>query len=129
MDITQICPWCNKEFKSNHRNKSYCSDEHRMEAKKERQKEKRDPIKVFFPIMMKNHEQLKLMFNIGLKEVTGKQLLAYGVDISLCRHIKQDSENGEIHSFDFGEYCLIYDKSYSKYKISKNDSKTALYTR
>ena len=113
---------CQKPFLPGHGNKKFCCDEHYDEEKLESQKEKRDPIKQLISIMTKNHERIHTIFLDGLAEVTIDILEAYGVDISLCRHLQPPAQHEGKIMLDFGAYHLIPETNFKTFKIFKNDT-------
>ena len=121
------CPWCGDRFTPIHGNDSYCSEEHRDLAKRERQKSKRDPIKDFIPILMANHEIIDGLYRKGITEISREELGAYRIDISLCRHLKPPTEHIGTLMLDFGEYYLLTETNFFKFKIYKHAAITATY--
>lgn len=122
METAKQCPWCEDQFTPTHKNEVYCSPACNSAAKAERQKRKRDPIKAFIPIMMNNHEQIEAMFMQGITEASMSQLEAFKVDISICRHLKSPPAIEGKLLLDFGEYLLITDTNFQKFKIEKHDT-------
>src|ERR1039457_5238778 len=104
MSLEKPCLWCGDQFIPTHGNDNYCCTEHQDEAKKDRQKRKRDPIKGFIPILIRNHEILDELINKGKLELTRNEVEAYGLDISLCRHIQAPKEFEGMLLLDFGTY-------------------------
>lgn len=121
MSIEKTCLWCKNLFESNHGNDNYCCIEHQEEAKKERQKQKRDPIKSFIPILMKNHEILNKIYTNGKHELSANEIEAYGLDISLCRHMQAPQAFEGKLMLDFGTYYLITEHNFLTFKIEKHD--------
>jgi hypothetical protein len=117
---------CKEPFLPEHGNEEYCCDEHQEEAKLEAQKERRDPIKHFIPILMKNHERIETMFLQGMTEVTSEVLEAYAVDLSLCRHVKAPATHVGKLMLDFGTYYLITETDFLIFKLFKHDTNTAI---
>ena len=125
MTTQKNCLWCGREFTPAHGNDSYCCPEHQEEAKKDRQKKRRDPIKNFIPIMMKNHEQIERMVALGMLTCTAQQLMAFEVDISLCRFLKSPQYPDNV-VLDFGEFILITDSNFLTFKIEQHDTQQSI---
>ena len=126
MSIEKVCLWCGDLFTPNHGNDNYCCREHQEEAKKDRQKQKRDPIKKLIPILMANHEILDNLVIQGKSELTADEVEAYHLDISLCRHLKTQGEHIVKLMLDFGTYYLITETDFLIFKIHKHATTNAL---
>jgi hypothetical protein len=118
----KICVWCGNPFEPTHGNSNYDSAECQEKAKKKRQKQKRDPIKGFLPILMKNHEILDKHFTDGKLEITFSEIEAYDLDISLCRRLNPPTEHVGKSMLDFGTYYLITDTNFQTFKIYKHEA-------
>lgn len=117
-----LCPNCKETFDEKHGNDVYCSVRCEDLAQKKRQKEERDPVKELLLIVKHNHKGLKAMDDAGIVEPSRDDLELYGVDISLSRFIHLPGlEEGQI-VMHFGEYNLITDKDFQKFKIIKNET-------
>jgi len=120
MATQRECAWCGEIFTPRHGNDSYCSPDHNYQAKKERQKSKRDPIKDFIPILMTNHEIIDRIHQSGKTEINREELEAYKIDISLCRFLKMTSDKTERLMLDFGRYYLTTTADFLTFKIYKH---------
>ncbi len=114
------CKWCNEEFIPDHGNDTYCSD-HDYDAKRERQKQERDPIKHLLILLKDNHKALHSMFCDGILEANAVLLEAYRVDISLCRYLQSSTEHKGMLTLDFGQYFLTTDNTFSLFKLHKHN--------
>ena len=111
---------CSEVFEPEHGNQWYCCIEHQAEARKERQKERRDPIALFILILMRNHEVIDKLYNEGEIEPSRKLIEAYGFDISLCRYMQPPPEHHGKLMLDVGDYFLITDTQFLTFKIFKH---------
>lgn len=126
MQTEKVCPWCGDLFTPEHGNDAYCCPDHQEQAKKERQKRKRDPVSRFFPILMRNHEAIGKLFADGKMELTAEEVIAYGIDLSLCRHMQPPLEHQGKLLLDFGQYYLITETNFLTFKIFKHDTATSI---
>lgn len=120
MEKLKNCAWCGDEFTPLHGNSIYDTSECEESARLERQKKKRDPIARFFPIMMSNHEAIDRLIKEGKTELTRKDVDAFKIDISLCRHLQTPLEHEGKIMLDFGEYYLITETDFLTFKIYKH---------
>jgi hypothetical protein len=120
MTTQKKCLWCGALFTPEHGNSKYCRTDHEDEARKLRQKVKRDPIARFLPILMGNHLIIDGLNNRGITELTKGEFEAYGLDISLCRHMLPPAEHLGKMMLDFGDYYLVTDPSFLTFKIYKH---------
>jgi hypothetical protein len=120
MTKNKSCAWCGEEFIPLHGNTIYDSPECEEAARLDRQKKKRDPIARFFPIMIINHEAINRLYNEGKMEFTRKEVDAYNIDISLCRHLQPPPEHEGKILLDFGEFYLTTETDFLTFKIFKH---------
>jgi hypothetical protein len=126
MSLEKNCDWCGLVFTPTHGNDGCCGDECAYEKKKARQKEKRDAVKKFFPIMFQNNEMLEEMYDAGILEPTIKELENYGVDVSMCRYCHStEGSNGIM--LDAGAYYLITETNFQTFKLFKHDTESATF--
>lgn len=125
MPNTITCPWCGDDFTPDHGNDTYCGDDCKYDAKRDRQKTKRDPISRFIPILMANHEAIHYLSDMGKLELSRSEVDAYTIDISLSRHMQPPGEHAGKLMLDFGEYFLITDLNFLTFKIFKHDTTNA----
>ncbi len=114
------CAWCGEEFTPLHGNSIYDTPICEEASRLDRQKKKRDPIARFFPIMMSNHETIDRLDSEGKAELTRKEVDAYKIDLSLCRHLQSPPEHEGKIMLDFGEYFLITGTDFLTFKIYKH---------
>jgi len=122
--MEKTCAWCDDSFKFEHGNDIYCSDDCEDQARKKRQKQKRDPIRHFIPLLVRNHEILDDLIKDGKSEITNAEIEAYGLDISLCRHLNPPIEHHGKVMLDFGTYYLITETDFQIFKIHKHETET-----
>jgi len=119
----KVCklPRCSELFQPDHGNQEFCCPQHQEEDKLNNQKANRDPVRHFFPIMMRNNRQIGLMLQNGLTEVTDTMLEAYNVDVSLLRLVKPaPGLEGKVF-LDSGSYFLITDSNFKTFKIQHHE--------
>jgi len=121
MTPDKACDWCGQLFAPEHGNDECCTDECAYEKKKWQQKQKRDAVKKFFPIMFLNNEMLEQMFDDGILKPTAKELENYGVDISMCRYCHCSDGTDNI-MLDAGAYYLITEVNFQTFKLLKHDT-------
>jgi ribosomal protein S10 len=115
-------PRCGESFIPTHLNESYCCEEHKDEAKRDRQKLQRDCYKRFIPIYIKNNEIMADLFAEEIKELTAESIEKYGLDLSLCRICKAQPEYPESILMDFGAFYLLTDKNFLTFKLYKHET-------
>lgn len=120
MTKNKSCAWCGEEFTPLHGNTIYDSHECEEAARLDRQKKKRDPIARFLPIMVSNHEAINRLYNEEKMEFTRKEVDAYNIDISLCRHLQPPPEHEGKILLDFGEFYLTTETDFLTFKIFKH---------
>ena len=120
MTLIKTCLWCGEKFEPRHGNNEFCSTGCQDQAKRERQKQKRDPIKNFIPILIKNHEILDRIFNEGKTVISSAEVEAYDLDISLCRYLHPPPEHLGKILLDFGVFYLITESDFKTFKIYKH---------
>jgi len=122
MSTEKTCRWCGDTFEPTHGNGNYCSTNCQGESKKARQKQRRDPIRRFIPILMRNHEIIDKVFGEGKLEINASEIEAYKLDISICRYINPPAEHAGKSMLDFGTYYLITDANFKTFKIYKHEA-------
>ena len=110
------CRWCDGDFVPVHGNNTYCPD-HEYDAKKERQKQERDPIKHLLILAKNNHKGLDAMFRDGELQPNTDTFGYYKVDISFCRYLQPPPEHAGKRMLDFGQYFLIKDPHLETFKL------------
>lgn len=122
MKNEKICNYCNTPFSPYHGNELYCCDHHAELAKKERQKERRDPVAHLISIIMENHKILDRVFKNGVTQLTKENITELGIDISLKRFLKPPVGCKETLMLDFGRYALLTDTTFNNFKIVQHDT-------
>jgi len=126
METEKTCPWDGEKFTPTHNNEIYCSDACYDAAKAERQKRKRDPVRGLILILMNNHERIANVYTEGKTSLTNQELEAYGIDVSLSRHMQPTTEHSGKLMLDFGEYYLITEPNFLTFKICKHGTSTTV---
>lgn len=122
MENTKMCAYCYTPFTPGHGNDRYCCHHHFDLAKKERQKQRRDPVARLISILMENHENLDGLNQQGKTELTRAEVYAFKIDLSLARYIQPPEEFKGQLMLDFGQYALITDKNFEHFKLIKHDT-------
>lgn len=123
METEKTCLYCQKPFVPAHGNKEYCCDSHYDEARRERQKQRRDPVARLIAILMENHEKIYAAYLSGKTELNQEEISARQIDLSLARQVKPPAGHEGL-MYDFGEFSLLTDRNFQTFKIIKNDTST-----
>jgi hypothetical protein len=129
METEKKCPWCGDVFTPEHGNETYCSTECQNDSRRHRQKQKRDPIAPFIPVLMENHAILHDLYKIGKKDLTPNEIGACKLDLSLCRYLQPPPPLFGKLLLDFGIYILVTDTNFLIFKIETHDTLTSIETK
>ena len=126
MTAQKKCLGCGKIFIPNHGNNNYHEPSCEREARRKRQKAKRDPISRFIRILVSNHEIISRLYREGKTDLKRDEAEAYQIDFSLFRNLIPPPQHQGKIMMDVGDYYIISEPNFLNLKIFKHDTAEAI---